>query len=425
MAINFPGSLDTTSSLPATAGAEVLNSAGGGKGLSSLLNDLSSAAIAIDTKVGSGSSTPVNNAVLTGNGTGTSAWVTTLAGLTLTAPIISTISNTGTLTLPTSTDTLVGKATTDTLTNKTLTAPVITNPSISIISGGASSQLINSSGVAENIEKRTKEMFPFDYVVSGGIWTGDAYGSTRNGSMTAVVAYISGIRVTSGAITAHLFTASKDTYISLKNDGTVNYTEVTNNTQSPSLPASSMWLGVVVTAAGSIVSSPAINQGDPRAQVPTYANNYLAVSDWNGNLIHNTNPNGGLIGCRFLTGTVSGYTGAANVPGLDYLAVIVPTGKTIKLTAWSPQISSTVGTDRADYRMYDSTVSPNATELATAYGVAGTSAASWGGVSLIVYVKPIAGARHYDMNLSRGSGSGSISMYGDANNGAYFTAEVV
>lgn len=42
---------------------------------------------------------------------------------TLSAPIFSTIVNTGTLTLPTSTDTLVGRATTDTLTNKTLTAP--------------------------------------------------------------------------------------------------------------------------------------------------------------------------------------------------------------------------------------------------------------------------------------------------------------
>jgi hypothetical protein len=49
----------------------------------------------------------------------------TLTNKTLTAPVISTITNTGTLTLPTSTDTLVGKATTDTLTNKALTAPVI------------------------------------------------------------------------------------------------------------------------------------------------------------------------------------------------------------------------------------------------------------------------------------------------------------
>jgi hypothetical protein len=59
---------------------------------------------------------------------GTAATLTgseTLTNKTLTAPIISTISNTGTITLPTSTDTLVGKATTDTLTNKTLTNPRI------------------------------------------------------------------------------------------------------------------------------------------------------------------------------------------------------------------------------------------------------------------------------------------------------------
>ena len=47
----------------------------------------------------------------------------TLTNKTLTSPVIGTIVNTGTLTLPTSTDTLVGKATTDYLTNKTLTAP--------------------------------------------------------------------------------------------------------------------------------------------------------------------------------------------------------------------------------------------------------------------------------------------------------------
>jgi len=43
----------------------------------------------------------------------------TLTSETLITPIISTIINTGTLTLPTSTDTLIGRATTDTLTNKT------------------------------------------------------------------------------------------------------------------------------------------------------------------------------------------------------------------------------------------------------------------------------------------------------------------
>lgn len=44
----------------------------------------------------------------------------TLTNKTLTSPVISLISNTGTLTLPTATDSLVGRATTDTLTNKSI-----------------------------------------------------------------------------------------------------------------------------------------------------------------------------------------------------------------------------------------------------------------------------------------------------------------
>ncbi len=88
---------------------------------------------------GTGATTLTSGNVLVGAGTGAvtttkaapagvfvgTTDAQTLTNKTLTAPIIATISNTGTLTLPTSTDTLVGRATTDTLTNKTLTAPVI------------------------------------------------------------------------------------------------------------------------------------------------------------------------------------------------------------------------------------------------------------------------------------------------------------
>ena len=63
----------------------------------------------------------------------------TLTNKTLTAPNISTITNTGTLTLPTSADTLVGRATTDTLTNKSISG------STNTISNIANSSLTNSS----------------------------------------------------------------------------------------------------------------------------------------------------------------------------------------------------------------------------------------------------------------------------------------
>jgi len=57
----------------------------------------------------------------------------TLTNKTLTTPIISSISNTGLLTLPTSTDTLVARTTTDTLTNKYLQSP---NEVVQIIGTG-------------------------------------------------------------------------------------------------------------------------------------------------------------------------------------------------------------------------------------------------------------------------------------------------
>jgi hypothetical protein len=62
----------------------------------------------------------------------------TFTNKTLTSPVIATIVNSGTLTLPTSTDTLVGRATTDTLTNKTITGAVITTGSINNTPIGAS-----------------------------------------------------------------------------------------------------------------------------------------------------------------------------------------------------------------------------------------------------------------------------------------------
>jgi len=74
----------------------------------------------------------------------------TLTNKTLTAPVISTIVNTGTLTLPTTSDTLIGRATTDTLTNKTIAAGSntitgLTNSNLSGSAGITNANLANSS----------------------------------------------------------------------------------------------------------------------------------------------------------------------------------------------------------------------------------------------------------------------------------------
>jgi hypothetical protein len=72
----------------------------------------------------------------------------TITGGTYSSPNIATIINTGTLTLPTSTDTLVGRATTDTLTNKTISGANNTLTNIANASLTNSSITVGTTAIA-------------------------------------------------------------------------------------------------------------------------------------------------------------------------------------------------------------------------------------------------------------------------------------
>ena len=104
----------------------------------------------------------------------------------------------------------------------------------------------------------------FDYVASGCVWTGDAYASTRVASMASGVVYIDGKRLTVAAVTSRTFTASKDTYVDLSDNGdgtaTISYTEVANNAASPALATGAIQIAVIVTGATTIASQYSINQ---------------------------------------------------------------------------------------------------------------------------------------------------------------------
>ena len=109
--------------------------------------------------------------------------VQTLTNKTLTSPKISSISNTGTLTLPTSTDTLVGRATTDTLTNKTINGPdnTITN----IANSSLSHSTISGVALGDNL---------YNLTISTGL-TGTSY----NGSGGVTIAIDSTVVTYSGS----------------------------------------------------------------------------------------------------------------------------------------------------------------------------------------------------------------------------------
>ncbi len=121
---------DSTHFLNGNGGFSVPAGSGGGGGSNAVIVTGNGFAGSVDSSNNVTLQTTANG-VLKGNGTsmsGATAGVDytsptsteTMTNKTLTAPVIATISNSGTITLPTSTDILTGRATTDTLTNKTI-----------------------------------------------------------------------------------------------------------------------------------------------------------------------------------------------------------------------------------------------------------------------------------------------------------------
>lgn len=156
----------------------------------------------VGLNVGAGKTLSVAGTV---SGAGFASYVTltgtqTLTNKTLTAPVIATIVNTGTLTLPTSTDTLVGRATTDTLTNKTLTSPTI--------SGGS----LNSAPVGATTPS------------TGAFTTLSASGAATFSSTLAVT----GASTLTGTVTTTTITSPSATAMTIQSAGTTAMTIGTN-----------------------------------------------------------------------------------------------------------------------------------------------------------------------------------------------------
>ena len=87
-----------------------------------------------------------------------------------------------------------------------------------------------------------------------------------NAGMTSGQYYSnSGILLPITAVTSRAFTASRDTYVSIGQNGSLGYSEVANNAAQPALPSNSNWLAKVVTSASAVTSVTDMRQTAPIA----------------------------------------------------------------------------------------------------------------------------------------------------------------
>lgn len=184
-----------------------------------------------------GNSSLVNNSITIGStAISLGGTETIVAGLTLTSPTISTILNTGTLTLPSSTDTLVGRDTSDTLTNKSISGS--TNTFTNIPNSGLtnSSVTINGNSVSLGGSTTVTAVNPNALTIGTGL-TGTSY----NGSTAVTVAIDSTVATLTGtqALTNKTIDAGLNTLSNIPNSALTN-SSITLGTTTISLGATSL-----------------------------------------------------------------------------------------------------------------------------------------------------------------------------------------
>lgn len=246
----------------------------------------------------------------------------------------------------------------------------------------------------------------YDFVESACVITADAVASTLAGSMTAGFVWLSGVRLTVTAVTARLYTASKDTYVDASNngDGTalLTYTEVTNNAASPALTAGSLRLGIVVSGASSIAATTSINQGQESRILPIASSIAYSVTDSLGNLICPRDPNRKVLGYKQVVSNVTGLTNNAQVTGLT-CPVIVPTGRKVKITAHADGFQGSASANLYGLQIWDGTPGSGTQIAGTGITTPNTSTNVNGDTFAVV--TPATSSKTYNAGAAVGSGT--------------------
>lgn len=244
---------------------------------------------------------------------------------------------------------------------------------------------MQDSGNLENFRADAK----ISFIPSGLIWSAT---TGLNAGMTLGEYYSnSGILLPITAITSRTFTASRDTYVSIAQNGSIAYSEVTNGAAQPALPSNSNWLAKVVTN-GSAVTGVT----DMRQTAPIASHNI----DWTtiGEIAYAE------------TGTImTGITTLVDRTGLSITFNVPQSTRPLYIEAFLPQVTATAVPTRADVCITDG--SDNIIQ----YTFGGVDAVLTGSGSRIVKARianPTVGSHTYKVRVGRGNGTGQISLFG-------------
>jgi len=291
------------------------------KSISGLTNTLTNITANTNANL-TGPITSVGNATSVASQTGTGSVFAMQASPTLTTPVFSTISNTGTLTLPTSTDTLVGRATSDVLTNKSISGSTNTLTNITANTNANLTGPITSVGNATAVASQTGTGSVFVMQATPTLTTpviGAATGTSLSvsGQLTSTVATGTAPLVVSSTTAVNNLraaTAVAATNISGGTGGTVPYQSAADTT--------------VLLANG---TAGQVLQSNGGTAAPTWVTAGGAGGLYAGgqNLISNNSFEAATTGWTASAGTFQRETGAGNV---------VPPG--VASASWDPTATS-------------------------------------------------------------------------------------
>lgn len=279
------------------------------------------------------------------------------------------------------------------------------------------------AGGGSPVTRDSESMFAF--IASGGVITADSVGVNRNASMTAMICYINGRRISIAAVTARTYTASKDTYVDCLDNGdgtgTLVYTEVVNNAASPALAANSIRVGIVVTGATTIAATGSINQGQEDRILPIASSIAYTVTDSLGNLICPRDPSRRVIGYRqILTVFSTAASTDTQITGLS-CPVIVPTGRRVRVSVDAESTSNSTAGDGTRVTLWEGAV--GATQLRQKTQFAPSANPQFGAIATSGLRTPSSASLTYNAGLKTfGAGTASINAF--ATSPAYMLVEL-